>query len=352
MSVDRDLHDFAPLARRLTHLNFPEAAEIGPRVIQLFGQGDSGRAVRRGRWPRRLALAAVVLLLVVGALAALPSTRQALADAPIVGPFAADLLRLAGLPSVGPRISHLDVKAVSSDHTVSLVGAYADNSRTVVIVHVDPARMPELPVTLTDDKGVSLTEPVISPTEKGDVVLTFGAIPNPSPNGNPLTLDIEELGPILTVSGPVTGDYGRVEGQWILHFTIKVDAQAAIPPLAPGQLGQVKVSFQETVVGTDVQVSAHLTGATIGQLEDMASDDAAAKGATGQPGPGAFQMSLLDGSGRLVKPVRLAIRNGGTRQDFVADFVWSVPGPGTYRLSLAWKGHQLDRSITVKSTAG
>jgi len=157
---------------------------------------------------------------------------------------------------------------------VTLVGAYADNSRTVVIVHVDPARMPELPVTLTDDKGVSLTEPVISPTEKGDIVLIFGAVPNPNPKGNPLTLDIEELGPILTVSGPVTGDYGRVEGQWILHFTIKVDAQAAIPPLAPGQLGQVKVSFQETVVGTDVQVSAHLTGATIGQLENMASDDA------------------------------------------------------------------------------
>ncbi len=63
-------------------------------------------------------------------------------------------------------------------------------------------------------------------------------------------------------------------------------------------------------------------------------------------------MSLLDGSGRLAQPARLAIRNGGTRQDLIADFVWSVPGPGTYRLSLAWKGHQLDRSITVKSTAG
>jgi hypothetical protein len=108
----------------------------------------------------------------------------------------------------------------------------------------------------------------------------------------------------------------------------------------------------DRVVGTDVQVSAHLTGATIGQLEDTASDDAAAKGATGRPGPGAFQMSLLDGSGRLAQPVRLAIRNGGSRQDFIADFVWSVPGPGTYRLSLAWKGHQLDRSITVKSTGG
>jgi hypothetical protein len=108
----------------------------------------------------------------------------------------------------------------------------------------------------------------------------------------------------------------------------------------------------DRVVGTDVQVSAHLTGATIGQLEDTASDDAAAKGATGRPGPGAFQMSLLDGSGRLAQPVRLAIRNGGSRQDFIADFVWSVPGPGTYRLSLAWKGHQLDRRITVKSTGG
>jgi hypothetical protein len=63
-------------------------------------------------------------------------------------------------------------------------------------------------------------------------------------------------------------------------------------------------------------------------------------------------MSLLDGSGRLGQPERLAIRNGGTRQDLIADFVWSVPGPGTYRLSLAWKGHQLDRSIAVKSTAG
>jgi hypothetical protein len=98
MSVDRDLHDFAPLARRLADLNLPEAAEIGPRVIQLFAQGDPRRAAKPGRWPRRLALAALVLLLVVVALAAVPSTRQALADAPIVGPFAADLLRLACPP--------------------------------------------------------------------------------------------------------------------------------------------------------------------------------------------------------------------------------------------------------------
>src|SRR5262249_3307115 len=145
VSVDRDLHDFAPLARRLTDLNFPEAAEIGPLVIQSFGQGDSGRPVRRGRWARLVALAAVVLLLVVGAVVALPSTRQALADAPIVGPFAADLLRLAGLPSVGPRISHIDVQAAASTHTATLVGASAAHSWTAVPARIDPAHTRSVP---------------------------------------------------------------------------------------------------------------------------------------------------------------------------------------------------------------
>jgi len=346
MSAGRDVLDEGRLGARLRAIEFPEAAGLAHRVIDRHrSRAARGRGVVRVRY-RVAAVALAALLLVLGGLVALPGGRDALATAPVVGPVAKALLRLAGLDAAGSRVAPLEGQATSSGFTVSLLGGYADNQRTVVIVHVDPAAMPELPVTLTPANGPPLTEPVISPTTGGDVALVFGPIARPDPKGNALTLHFSEVGPILAVGQPPSVP-GRVPGDWTLRLTLTVDRSAAVPAPRPGRVGSLAVSFTASAVGTDVQVSAHLSGATIGQLEDMASDAEAAKGSTATPGPGALFIQLVDETGRPVHPLRSARSRGATARDFTDDEVWSVPGPGTYLIVVRWKGQSLVRTLVV-----
>jgi len=334
-----------PLGARLRALEFPEAAGLALRVIDRYHA-----PARRRVGARRLALAvALAALLLAGTVVAVPGGRAALADAPVVGPIAQSLLRLAGLKDAGQRVAPLKGTATSAGETISLTGGYADNQRTVVILHVDPARSVELPVTLAvDGARAPLTEPVVSPTSSGDVVLGFGPIATANPRGNALTLHVVELGPILSPEGPPPGGYARIEGDWTLRFTLTVDRAAAVAAPAPGRLGDLGVTFTASVVGTDVQVSARLHGASIGQLLDMPSDADAAKGSNVPPGPREWRMDLFDANGRPIRVLRSALANGATRKDFTDDDVWSVPGPGTYLMVASWRGTSLARTIVVR----
>jgi hypothetical protein len=345
MTVHRHPMHEDPLAVRLRALEFPEAAGLPQRVIDRYHTPAVGR-VRA----RRVALAvAVAVLLLAGTVVAVPGGRAALADAPVVGPIAQSLLRLAGLRDAGQRVTPLQGTTTYAGETISLSGGYADNQRTVVILHVEPARSVELPVVLeVGGDRAPLTEPVVSPTSSGDVVLVFGPIATPDPKGNALTLHVTELGPILSPDGPPAGGFARIEGDWTLRFTLTVDHSAAVAAPAPGHLGDLAVTFTASVVGTDVQVSAHLHGASIGQLLDMPSDSDAAKGSNVSPGPRQWRMDLADANGHRIPFLRAALANGATRKDFTDDVVWSVPGPGTYLIVASWGGNSLARKIVVR----
>jgi hypothetical protein len=296
-----------------------------------------------------VALAAALALLIPGTALAAPGGRQALSSAPLLGPVAHSVLRLAGLDAAGQRVTALSGEASSSGETISLTGGYADNQRTVLILQVTPARSLQLPITLTADGAPApLTEPVVSPTGEGNVILVFGPIANPDPRGNALTLHVSKLGPVLSPAGPAPGPFDSVGGDWTLRFDLRVDLSAAVAAPPPGRLGDLSVTFTASVVGTDVQVSAHLHGASIGQLLDMAGDADAAKGSTATPGPRRWGFSLLSQDGQPVAPLRLAMANGATRMDFTDDAVWSVPGPGTYLIVCTWMGSSLVRTIAVR----
>ena len=328
------------LGDRLRALEFPESAGLALRVIDRYRS-----PARRARVGLRVAaIAAAVAVLLVGtavAAVAVPGSRQALADTPVVGPIAHSILRLAGLNDAGQRVTPLHGEATSAGETISLMGGYADNQRTVVIVHVEPARSILLPVTLAVDSARA-------PLTTGYVVLAFGPIVSPRPNGDALTLHVIELGPILSPVGlpPVGTD--RVAGDWTLRFTLAVDRSAAVAAPAPGQLGSMGVTFTASVVGTDVQVSAHLHGATIAQVEDMRSESDTAKGSSVPPGPRAWRMELVEETGREVPWLRAALARGDTPKDFTADYVWSVPAPGTYLIVVSWEGYSLVRTIVVR----
>jgi hypothetical protein len=83
------------------------------------------------------AAALVVAILFVNLVAAYfaPKYGQALADAPLMGGLTSPVLRFSGLD--GSQITHLDVSASSSGHTIKVVGAYADTDRTVLLLEVD-----------------------------------------------------------------------------------------------------------------------------------------------------------------------------------------------------------------------
>jgi hypothetical protein len=338
------------LGARLRAIEFPEAAGLALRVIDRHRSEAAGR--RRasvGRRSRLVVLAAALAVLIPATALAAPGGREALSSAPLLGPVTRSLFRLAGLDAAGERVTPLQGEATSSGETISLTGGYADNQRTVVIVHVEPARSIELPVTLTvDGARAPLTVPVVSPTTTGDVVLVFGPIVDPSLTGDNLALHVTELGPILTPAGPAPGAFERIPGDWTLRFSLTVDRSAAVPAPRPGRLGDLDVSFTASRVGTDLQVSAQLHGASIGQLEDMASDADAAKGSTATPGPRAWYLELVDESGHDVRPLRIALSNGATPRDFTDDTVWSVPAPGTYLLVARWEGSTLVRAIVVR----
>ena len=344
----RPMQDDA-LAARLRAIEFPEAAGLALRVVDRH-RSEAARRRPRLASPRRLAaLAAAVAVLLVAAAVSVPGARDALATAPVLGPIAQSLFRLGGLDAAGERVTRLRGQATSSGETISLMGGYADNQRTVVILHVDPARMPELPVTLSvEGARAPLAEPVISPTATGDVVLVFGPIVDPAPRGNVLTLHVTELGPILSPGGPPAGGLGRVQGDWTLRFRLTVDRSAAVPAPRPGRLGDLAVSFTASVAGTDVQVSAHLQGATIGQVLDLPSDADAAKGSTVPPGPRRWRMDLVDPAGHDLVPLRSALANGATPTDFTEDDVWTVSGPGTYLIVVGWMGSSFVRTIVIR----
>jgi len=344
VTVRREMVHEDPLAARLRALEFPEAAGLALRVIDRYHT-----PAKRRVGARRMALAVAAAVLLLGAtVVAVPGGRAALADAPVVGPIAQSLLRLAGLADAGQRVTPLHGTATSAGETISLTGGYADNQRTVVLLHVDPARSVELPVTLdVDGARAPLTEPVVSPTSSGDVVLVFGPIASPDPKGNTLTLHVVQLGPILSPDGPPPGGFARIDGSWTLRFTLTVDRSAAASAPAPGHLGELGVTFTASVVGTDVQVTAHLHGASIGQLLDMPSDADAAKGSNVPPGPRQWRMELVDANGSSIPFLRGAVANGATRKDFTDDEVWSVPGPGTYLIVASWEGSSLARTIVV-----
>jgi hypothetical protein len=349
MTAEREPVRDDELAARVRAIEFPEAAGLGLRIVDRHRSRSTPRRPHFGTRSRLAALATAVAALLLATAVAAPNGREALAAAPLLGPVAQSLLRVAGLEAAGQRLEPLRGESSASGETISLTGGYADNQETVLILHVAPARSPDLPITLlADGAALPLTRPVVSHTAQGDVVLLFGPIANPDPKGSKLTLRITRLGPILSPAGSPPGVIDEVLGDWTLHFELRVDLSAGVAAPPPGRLGELAVTFTASVVGTEVQVTAQLHGASIGQLEDLPSDADAAKGSTATPGPRRWSFELLDLSGRPVLARRLALANGATPRDFVFTGVWSVPGPGTYVLVSSWLGNSLVRRIAVR----
>src|SRR5436190_16119164 len=141
------------LALRIATLEIPvDVSRVTQRVL-------ADRRKPRGmsmRW--RVLVAVPLALLLVSAAASYyaPVFAQVLADAPVAGSISGPMLRQFGLAGMPHRVSAFGDKATSAGYAAELVGGYADASRTILFVRVDPpARM--LPtfgnVALSDQFG-------------------------------------------------------------------------------------------------------------------------------------------------------------------------------------------------------
>jgi hypothetical protein len=283
------------LEERLHNLSLetPDAGRVSARVL------SRSAARRRRRWPRiaALGLANVALLALVAYF--VPAADAVLADTPIAG----DLLRDAGLVGAANRVTSVGALSTSSGYRMELVGAYADSSRTVLLVHASPAiTLPAFAQELSDQFG--RTYRIQSATTNaltGNLVMTFEPLAWPDAiTGARITLRMTSVEPVTCVASP-SGDLAQtvctngqpIVGTWTLPATLGVDELRALAVPAPAHLGPAtyrftSVRFSAATLSIDIDV----TGLTAADLDRRIPD--------GGKGTAVFSIELLDPSGDVV----------------------------------------------------
>jgi hypothetical protein len=334
------------LERRLTDLEIeaPEAGRLSARVL------SRARKPERRRAPRVLALGVATLLIATAVLYFVPAADAALADAPVAG----DLLRDAGLVGAGNRVTAVGAVAESSGIRLQLVGAYADSTRTVLLIRANPAIHPLgsriFDVTLTDQFGRSyFTGSGTSNSLTGDVVATFDALAWPDAlTGARITLKVAgvtlacESAAFCSAAPP--GTY--VTGSWTLPAIIGVDEGTvlALPPI--GRLGSANFRFT-SVIATPATVAVDIEVTGMSMLELGKTVDQS----KGKGGP-ALTVDLIGPDGTSYNNVGGG--GGGDTSEGLGSvrlhFWWprSSSSAGDYQLHVAYAGlGEFDRVVHI-----
>ena len=295
----------------------------------------------RRHFARVAALAVAVLVIALGALYFVPATDAALADTPIAG----DLLRDAGLVGAGNRVTAVGAVSTSSGYRLELVGAYADSTRTVLILHAEPAiwlsaSNPELKdqfgrtYMMRSGMGNALT---------GNLVLQFEALSWPdSITGARIILHMTALAPIACVAAPSANSEGvicsnpgpPVVGSWTLPATIGVDEGTVLALPAPARLGSANFRFTSVVATpATIGVEIDVTGMSFADLYKIIPD--------GRKGTPAFSTDLIGPDG----VTKVAGGGGSSGDDLTGTHIhihlrWNRDGSaaGDYRLRIAYIG--------------
>jgi hypothetical protein len=292
-----------------------------------------------------VALGVATLLIASAVLYFVPAADAALADAPIAG----DLLRDAGLLGAGNRVTAVGAVSTSSGYRVELVGAYADSTRTVLLLHAKPAVwLPSFPQPELKDQfgrtyfmgaatGNALT---------GNVVLEFDPLAWPDAiTGARITLHLTELEPVNCVAAPsgnpidtVCNSGPSVAGSWTLAATLGVDEGTALALPAPAHLGPATYRFTSVrSTAATIEVDMDITGVTSADLDRRVPD--------GGKGTAVFNIELLDPTGSIANG---SYSTGEDQQGVHIQFLGYRFGPGGYHLHVTYLGSgEFDRVLTV-----
>jgi hypothetical protein len=243
-------------------------------------------------------------------------------------PAPAGDLRAAGL-SDPSFLTPLGIEGKYADHSVTLVGAYADPARLVMILRVSPNDVQPGLVSVTDDQGGQNASGGGGPTGAGDFFWHMDAGPRPRPDGVAhLTARVQWELPTGNPASPVA--------PLVLKFNLPVHKAVSLPAGSPFHLGSWTVTIQTLqVTPATVHVAALFEGAS--------SDDLF--------GPNHLDlMTVLDETGKPLGPVSGGggIAAGGN----LAEFQWMRPiSAGTYQLRFHGNGATHTVDLTVPASA-
>jgi hypothetical protein len=308
------------LEQRLENLavETPDPGRVSARVLARAPRP------RRRRWPR-VALSAVATVVLLALMAYfVPAADLVVAKVPIAG----DWLRDAGLVGARDRITMVGSSASSSGYTVTLVGAYADSTRTVLLVHSNPASIPGsgFETVLRDQFGRNYQfQGSVTDTRTGDEAMQFEPLAWPDAlTGARITLQISSL-ETATATGPGT----NVAGSWTLRATLGVDVAQALPLPQPANLGSAAFRFTSvTYTPATIEVDMEVTGVSGDYLWRRIPD--------GGKGTMALQVDLIDPNGQVING------NGGSGGDQSSTqihfFGFRESGGGNYLLRVTLVG--------------
>jgi hypothetical protein len=326
------------LEQRLTDLTFdtPDSGRVTARVLSL------AQKPRRRGFPRVVALGVATLVIAAGVLYFVPAADAALADAPIAG----DLLRDAGLTGSGTQVTSVGAVASSSGVRLQLIGAYADSTRTVLLLRASPAvdlfSVPGYDIQLTDQFGRSYNvQSGQSDSRTGQVIVQLEALAWPDAlTGARITFRVTAVRRACTAAAFCTDpafDGAVVAGSWVLPATLAVDEGTALALPATAQLGAARFQFTSVrsstaTIGIDIRV----TGVTFGDLGQMIPDG-------GKEAP-VLTIDLYSPTGELADAG--SSMNEGLQGPTI-QFLGYRSGPGEYRLHISYRGSSVDRIVTV-----
>lgn len=331
------------LEQRLADLAIetPDPGRITARVMS--------RAARPGRrhLARAVAFGFATVTLIAGVLYFAPAADVVLADTPI----ARELLRDAGLLGAGNRVTSVGAVSTSSGIRLELVGAYADSSRTVLLVHAEPAVRPSglgPNDMVTDQFGSTyFIKGSIANGLTGNIV--FYAEPLAWPDaitGARITLHLTAVQPITCTGSPSVepaaakcNEGPPIAGSWTLRATIGVDETTNLALPAPAQLGPARFRF----------ISVRSSSATIAidiEVKGVTQEELSRRVPDGMKGKETFTIMVLGPHGEL------ANGNGPgapPNEQGVHLHVYGYRfGPGEYRIHATYLGYgEFDRVIRV-----
>jgi len=331
------------LEQRLADLTIdtPDPGRVTARVM-------SRAAIRRRRSvPRTVAVGGGTIALMLAVLYFVPAADVVLADTPIAG----ELLRDAGLLGAGNRVTSVGAVSTSSGVRLQLIGAYADSTRTVLLVHAEPAVRPSglgPTDTVTDQFGRSyFINRSMSNGLTGNIV--FQAEPLAWPDaitGARITLHLTGLVPVTCTGSPSVdpkavkcGEGPPIAGSWTLPATLGVDESTTLALPAPAQLGPATFRF------TSVRSSSATIAIDI-EVKGVTQEELSRRVPDGKKGKETFTIMVLGPNGEW------ANGNGPgapPNEQGVHLHVYGYRfGPGEYHIHATYVGYgEFDRVIRV-----
>jgi hypothetical protein len=229
-------------------------------------------------------------------------------------PVPTDLMSLAGMSSPD-LMTPLAVGGTIGTYRVTLLGAYADPVRIVLVAHVDPADAGPL-FNLEDDGGLISSSGGGANTPSGDVYQGYDAGPHEAAG------QVAHFKVHVVVQLP-SGNPATPAPKLVLSFAVRVQTVTHLPAGAPFQLGRFNVTIQHLdITPAFINLEASFAGASV---DDVAGPDKQ------------NLVTAVDSSGNRLRTVAggAGIGDGGAD----VHFQWMRPvGNGTYAIHFSLNG--------------